>query len=419
MLKRIKIQGYKSLVDVEVHLQPLTVLFGPNASGKSNFLDALQLLSRIANSHTLREAFAPPYRGLPVESFTFDSKGIQGIVEQERVSFSFEADVELSQTVVESVNQKIRSSRNIKTVAEGKKVDSGSQITYVHERNLSYRIEIEMFPKAGMLRIANEALTLLNTGGEKPGGILSENFSDVSFLSQPPYGYQPMLPYIDAMRQELANWFFHYFEPHTQMRIPTPIKEARHIGLMGEDLNAFFNTLRVLDEKQFKALEKALHVMIPSVTSIDVHINNRGEIELNLKEGDKPVSTRLLSDGTIRILGLLTLGGAKESPSLIGLEEPENGIYPDRMDLIALLLESRATSGIQMIVTTHSPVLLDLIARESLFVCRKRNGRTEITPLSALGLPDKDDSQNGEIDFDIPELTIAERIIRGYFDAEN
>jgi len=44
MLKRVKIQGYKSLVDIEVHLQPLSVLIGPNASGKSNFLDALQLL---------------------------------------------------------------------------------------------------------------------------------------------------------------------------------------------------------------------------------------------------------------------------------------------------------------------------------------------------------------------------------------
>lgn len=45
MLKRVKIQGYKSLVDVEVHLRPLSVLSGPNASGKSNFLDALQFLS--------------------------------------------------------------------------------------------------------------------------------------------------------------------------------------------------------------------------------------------------------------------------------------------------------------------------------------------------------------------------------------
>ncbi len=57
MLKRIRIQGYKSLPDVAVKLSPLTLLFGPNAAGKSNFLDALQLLSKLATSRTLKEAF--------------------------------------------------------------------------------------------------------------------------------------------------------------------------------------------------------------------------------------------------------------------------------------------------------------------------------------------------------------------------
>ncbi len=45
MIERVKAQGYKSLKDVEVELQPLTVIFGPNAAGKSNLFDALALLS--------------------------------------------------------------------------------------------------------------------------------------------------------------------------------------------------------------------------------------------------------------------------------------------------------------------------------------------------------------------------------------
>src|SRR5436190_15964146 len=83
MLKRVKIQGYKSLADVEVKLQPLSVLFGPNASGKSNFLDALQLLSRIATNDSLNDVFSPPYRGKPLESFTFEHDGIQDLRNQE------------------------------------------------------------------------------------------------------------------------------------------------------------------------------------------------------------------------------------------------------------------------------------------------------------------------------------------------
>ena len=55
MLTRIHIKGYKSINNVEVQLSPLTLLFGPNAAGKSNFLDALQLLSKLATSpHTER-----------------------------------------------------------------------------------------------------------------------------------------------------------------------------------------------------------------------------------------------------------------------------------------------------------------------------------------------------------------------------
>ena len=78
MLKRIRIRGYKSLEDVEVRLSQLVVLFGPNAAGKSNLLDALQLLSKLGTSRTLKEAFEPPYRGKPLESFTIGKKGNQG-----------------------------------------------------------------------------------------------------------------------------------------------------------------------------------------------------------------------------------------------------------------------------------------------------------------------------------------------------
>src|ERR1700730_12157699 len=107
MLKRIKIQGYKSLVDLEVHLQPLTVLFGPNASGKSNFLDALQLLSRMASSKKLKDAFEVPYRGTALESVSFSKEGVKGLLAREKATFAIEVDIELSQKIIDLVNQQI------------------------------------------------------------------------------------------------------------------------------------------------------------------------------------------------------------------------------------------------------------------------------------------------------------------------
>ena len=88
VLKRIHIRNYKSLRDVEVKLAPLSVLFGPNAAGKSNFLDALQLLSRIAFSRSLKEAFEPPYRGSPLESFAYGRSGFKELLDSPSKSFS-------------------------------------------------------------------------------------------------------------------------------------------------------------------------------------------------------------------------------------------------------------------------------------------------------------------------------------------
>ena len=93
MLKRVHVRGYKSLHDTEIQLAPLTLLFGANATGKSNFLDALQLLSKLATSRRLKEAFDPPYRGKPLESFTVGGDGLRGLVRQECLTLSIEADL--------------------------------------------------------------------------------------------------------------------------------------------------------------------------------------------------------------------------------------------------------------------------------------------------------------------------------------
>ncbi|MCY3741833.1 MAG: AAA family ATPase [Candidatus Poribacteria bacterium] len=437
MLKRIKIQGYKSLVDLEVNFEHLAVLVGPNASGKSNFLDALHLLSRVAASRTLKEAFDPPYRGHALESFTFGREGIKSLLEQETVSFSIEVDVQLSPKIVENVNQQIQKMRPV-PLDEDESVSRRSPPT-VRSRNLRYRIEIEMLPKLGTLRVANEYLAALNTTGglsqkrkpflERVGNQLhlrmegqarpahyerGLNYSILSMAHYPPHH-----PHLVAMRQELASWFTFYFEPRERMRLPSPVKEVHHIGLMGEDLAAFLNTLRGLNPRQFESIEKSLHAMIPSITGIEVGVNVSGEVELNLCEGEKRVSARGLSEGTLRILGFLALVGAEKSPALVGFEEPENGVHPRRIRRIARFLETRMLlEDIQFIVTTHSTLLPDLIPPESVYVCRKVDGKTEIEPFTMMYLgPLWKRVDIEDVLEDESVLSPSERILRGDFDA--
>jgi predicted ATPase len=448
MLKRVKVTGYKSLADMDVALGPLCVLFGPNAAGKSNFLDALQLLSRVATSRNLKDAFEPPYRGAPLESFAFGKEGLAELLKRDSVSLAIEADVELSQAIMDAVNRQIEEMRSPRSQdagtekngesAEVKKAKSKPP-AWVRERNLRYRIEIEILPKSGILRVADEYLAALGDDG-KPIGRRTpflerkenrlhlrmegqahptyyERYLNYTILSQPLY--PPHYPHLVAMRRELESWLFFYFEPRERMRATNPVKEVRHIGMMGEELASFLNTLRTLDERQFQGIERALRLIIPSMTKIDVGVSNLGEVELRLLEGETPIPARILSEGTLRVLGLLALGGARESPALIGFEEPENGIHPRRIRQIATLLQNLTDEGrTQLIVTTHSPTLCDLIPPKHLYVCRRRDGRTAIERLEELPLLNifnKSFIEQGIDDEDAP--SVSDQIMRGDFDA--
>src|SRR4051812_33834865 len=94
VLRRIRIEGFKSLVDVTVDLPRLAVLAGPNAAGKSNVLDAFQMLARSGTQRTLADALAPPIRGFPTEAFTLPHGGLPELLTQPSAAFSFEADLE-------------------------------------------------------------------------------------------------------------------------------------------------------------------------------------------------------------------------------------------------------------------------------------------------------------------------------------
>ena len=108
-------------------------------------------------------------------SFTFGEHGIRGLLEQERLHFSIEADLELSKAVVDAVNRQIREMRrpsgealdaDLITSGEASDADSIKGPAQVRERNLRYRIEIEMLPRSGTLRVADEYLAALNAKGE-------------------------------------------------------------------------------------------------------------------------------------------------------------------------------------------------------------------------------------------------------------
>jgi len=111
-----------------------------------------------------------------------------------------------------------------------------------------------------------------------------------------------------------------------------------------------------------------------------------GTVQFYLKEAglESPTPTSRLSDGTLRFLCLAAILLHPEPPPLICIEEPELGMHPDVLPAIAEMLVE-ASSRTQLIVTTHSPELVDELSEtpESVVVCERTGAGTEMKRLDA------------------------------------
>lgn len=178
----------------------------------------------------------------------------------------------------------------------------------VRERNLRYRVEVAILPKTGMLQIVDEYLAALNERGEPTGKrkpFLSregnrlhlrlegqahptyyERYLDHTVLSLP--HYPPHYPHLVAMRRELESWLFFYFEPRERMRAVNPVKEVRHIGLMGEELAAFLNCRKTAEGTQIEPFRTwgPLERISSIEASLDDHVEGGLTVSERLLRGD-------------------------------------------------------------------------------------------------------------------------------------
>ncbi len=397
MIKKIKIEGYKSFKNMELELKPLTVSFGPNSSGKSNFLDAIFFLSQVVSKKNIKEAFEG-HRGLPLESFFYGEKGYEGNLKQPNLQFTFEVDVEISPLVRDKVERIILEKR--------KGIDSANSTKHISiEKLLRYHLTIEALPKTGYLRVENERLCAIKSNGqekkrraflEKEGGYIHLRMEGQSHPTYHQIGldhtivstalYEPHYPHITAFRMELANWYTYYLEPRILMREEVPVAEIESLGPRGENLSAFLNTLKHKYKKDYDNFNLSLKQILPVISNIEVVQSKEGRVGLHLFENNQRFSSRLISEGTLRLIGLLCAIHPRNPTTLVAFEEPENGVHPVRLKCISDLLKNASLQyEKQIIVTSHSPILLGYFADKELFVCSREGNQTSIKPFKTYG----------------------------------
>jgi predicted ATPase len=412
VLKSLLIKGFKSLENVKVNLPALSVLFGPNAAGKSNFFDAVQALSRVASSRTLTDALSEPIRGYPIEAFTFPAGGLAALYNKETAVFFLEAELDVGK----------------------------------EHYGYLYNIEVQIHPGSGGLRATGEYLTALGRRGEPKGSASIERVDDQLRIRRKSKPANPRrepigLNYavlsdsrlsgveyrgIERCRNEMSGWRTYYLDPRMAMRSAKPPSDVRDIGVLGEDIAPFLYRLRAENSKYFEAVKRTLRSLIPGVEDLSVDLDKRrGTLDIQVRQGGIDFSSRIVSEGTLRVLALCALAVNPWSGSLLAFEEPENGVHPRRLELIVELLTSLAVErGRQIIVTTHSPLLCNAIMKRSklnpgkIALLRVRQGMngTEIIPFEATGELFEDGEIKKVLTSGTEDGLFESLVLRGLFD---
>ena len=397
MLTRIEIDGFKSFSGLKLDLQPFTVIAGPNASGKSNFFDALRFLSRLATMD-LAQALRG-VRGDPSELFRREADGTSA----DRMRFAVEMLV--NKEVVDEFGKTtaLRHTRlryEVELERRHEELAGGERVFVKREsaRPLMKKDDRWLRQRPAPSRAFELAYALYSTGGGRSPFLETKEdrfqINQDGVQGRPRPSHIPKeravatvlssirradeFPHLYALRQELESLTFLQLEAAAE-REPSDALDSDELEPDGSNLARVLARI----ESETRTAERPhgdladirnqLGLLIPGVRDIAIERDTfAGRYRLLVSMTDQATfSSRVLSDGTLRVLALLTFLNDRKRKSVLLFEEPENGIHEDRLvQLVALLKE--ATTDItadpvdgfgerhfQIIVNTHSPIVLE------------------------------------------------------------
>ena len=357
MIKELRLKNWKSFEEATLYIDPLTILIGANASGKSNVLDALTFLSRISKGLNFSQAIdgdsatSSPLRG-----------GAEWICLKPHKTFTLEV-------VTGSENENEEYLYHL-TITFDDKLNPMSQ--YESLSALRYSVS-DLSP----------ITTLLFTVALENGGTFTELPEKGEFgfsANMLFYETRSVLSQAESLvtRQESVSKGIKYvsklfrdilvFDP-----IPSHMRAyAKLSKKILEDGSNVAGVLAALEDTEKHKVEETLTHYLKALPEKDINKvwaekigRHHSDAMLYCEEGWSATSTqeidaRGMSDGTLRYLGIVAALLTREQGSLLVIEEVDNGLHPSRANALLEMLKTLGKErNIDVIVTTHNPALLD------------------------------------------------------------
>ena len=391
MITQIEIDGFKTFKEFKVELAPFQVIVGPNGSGKSNLFDALRLLSRLADTdllsafQELRGDAGELFTKLPdgqsvdrikmavemlVDRMVRDRWGAEVVLEDNRLRYELEIARGVSESGLENLHI---------THEELKSIPAGTDAWYKKHRifsqtkNRRYFIQTKQegflssavrdphladVPRVPMIRLRRDGRgQSKDFTAEKIKGAVLSSVIDTQYR------------HAFAARQELLSLRFLHLNPGV-LRKPSPANSPRFLSEDGDNLPTTIARMQEEDKFALVDVSRDMANLVPSILEIRVEQDKASDKYVIYAETSdrRSFSSKVLSDGTLRLLALTTLRNDPQFEGILCLEEPENGVHPLRLRNMTRLLREMATDFNdleradeplrQVLVTTHSPALI-------------------------------------------------------------
>lgn len=338
-LDRIKVAGFKSIKHLEQPLERLTVLIGPNGSGKTNLLGVFTFLSAIRRGYLQNYVIGS---GGADKVLHFGSR----VTERIRIELTLEAgengyEIELSPD------------------EEDRLTLSNEVVTFRDER---------AYPDRELLR-----RPLMRRG-------LEAGISESGLTRIPGY-----------VQKHLASWrVYHFHDTSTllPMKKTADVDDNRYLRADGSNFALFLYLLREKHRVSYDRIEATVQQVAPFFSKFTLKPQelNPEKIRLEWKHQgtDAYFGASSLSDGTLRFMALATLFLQPSAfmPSVILVDEPELGLHPYAIALLAALIK-KASVHSQVIISTQSSLLLDYFTPEEVLVANRDDGATHYSRLKS------------------------------------